>query len=295
VKKTGNNLNERKMPSTIKTRIIRSIAVAIDCSPHSKASLDAAAEMAVRLKAELIGLFVEDINLLKMAVLPFAEEIRPCSTSTGKLDTEELERMLRLQARQANELLQHIAEALRLRYSFRVLRGMVSEQIISAVPEADMLVLGRKGRSPSCRQRLGSTARTALSESTINLLLMRPGITGTNGPLLVLLDASEASKRALAIALQIAGPSSCLHLLVTDPDPAAPERCRHKTASMVETSGIKAEYHHLPFSDGHRLARYIRLIDSGLLVIGKGMTLPAETLYELIEKIDYPVLVVRNG
>jgi len=271
--------------------IIHSIAVAIDCSPHSKASLEAAAEMAARLKAELIGIFVEDINLLHMAGLPFAEEIRLYSTE--KLDTAQLERLLRHQAQQAREMLEHTAQPRTLRHTFRVLRGLVPEQVMQAALEADMLVLGRSGRSPSCRKGLGSTARSALDEGSMNVLLMRPGVTAAEGPLLVLYDASEASKRALATALEIAGPASTLNLLITDPAPDALERCRQETDAAVREKGLETEYYHLPFTDSRQLVSFIRMIDSGLLIIGKGMNLPEETIRELIDNIDYPVLVVR--
>jgi nucleotide-binding universal stress UspA family protein len=275
------------------SRIIHSIAVAIDCSPHSKASLEAAAEMATRLKAELIGIFVEDINLLHMAGLPFAEQVRLYTATTEKLDTAQLERMLRLQAEQARDMLEHIAQTRTLHHTFRVLRGMVPEQLMLAAPEADMLVLGRSGRSPSCRKGLGSTARTALDECKMNVMLMRPGVTAAEGPLLVLCDSSEASKRALRTALEIAGPKSTLHLLVTDPAPEAVQCCKKETDAMLNGRPIETEYYHLPFTEGKQLASFIRMIDSGLLVIGEGMNLPEATVRELIDNIDYPVLVVK--
>jgi nucleotide-binding universal stress UspA family protein len=281
------------MEPDLKPCLIRSIAVALDCSPHSKASLEAAAEMAARLKAELIGIFVEDINLLRMAGLPFAEEIRLYSMTTGKLDEEQLERLLRLQARDAQAQLQRTAEAFTLRHTFRVLRGMVPEELMSAAPEADILVLGRSGRSPSCRKGLGSTARTALREGKTTLLLMRPGSTAAEGPLLVLYDGSEGSMRALGTALAIAGPDSLLHLVVIDREPDAEERCRKETRALVDPSGLKVEYHHLPIADGKQLARYIRMIDSGLLVLSDRMNLTEETLRDLVSDIDYPVLIVR--
>ncbi len=62
------------------------ILVAIDTSPHGRAALEAAADLAAASSAELCGLFVEDLNLLRLAGLPFAHEIefasatpRPCS------------------------------------------------------------------------------------------------------------------------------------------------------------------------------------------------------------------------
>jgi nucleotide-binding universal stress UspA family protein len=278
----------------MKIGMIRSIAVALDCSPHSRASLEAAAEMASRLSAELIGIFVEDINLLHMAGLPFVEEIRRYSATTAKLDPDQLERLLRQQARQAREMLQQTAEALTIHHTFRVLRGVVAEEIMSAAPEADILVLGRSGRSPSCRKGLGSTARRALYEGKKTVLLMRPGISAAEGPLLVIYDGSEGSMRALEIALEIAGPESTLHIIVTDPAPDAEQRYRQEVEAILESSGVTAEYHHLPLTDGHQLARYIRMIDSGLLVLGDRMNLPDETLRDLVNDIDYPVLVVRQ-
>ncbi|MBK7177644.1 MAG: universal stress protein [Chloroflexi bacterium] len=55
---------------------IQRILVALDASPHSLAALEAAIDLAERLDAELQGLFVEDINLLRLAQLPFARELR---------------------------------------------------------------------------------------------------------------------------------------------------------------------------------------------------------------------------
>lgn len=59
---------------------------------------------------------------------------------------------------------------------------------------------------------------------------------------------------------------------------------------------LRVEYHTLPaVTDSRILARYIRMADSGLLVLSDRMNLPAETIYNLIEEIDYPVLLVRDS
>lgn len=281
------------MNKPMKTQSIRTIAVAIDNSPHSRASLEAAVKMASRLQAELVGIFVEDINLLRVAGLPFTEEIRRYSSTTSRLDEEQLERLLRLQAREARELLERAAEALTVRHTFRVLRGMVPDELMSASTEADILVLGRSGRSPSCRKGLGSTARTALCESKRTVLLMRPGFSPAVEPLLVLFDGSEGSRRALDTALAISGPESMLHLIVVEPEPDEGERLQQEAESIVEPAGINAEYHHLPLAGGSELARYIRMIDSGLLVVSDHMHLPEAAFRDLVSEIDYPVLVVR--
>ena len=70
---------------------IRRILVALDASTHSLAALETAAGLAARLEAELVGLFVEDINLLRAAELPFARETSFYSSSLRPLERGELE------------------------------------------------------------------------------------------------------------------------------------------------------------------------------------------------------------
>ncbi len=58
-------MNERELEPTI-----RRILVALDASPHSQAALEAASDLADALKAELVGIFVEDVNLFERSLNP---------------------------------------------------------------------------------------------------------------------------------------------------------------------------------------------------------------------------------
>jgi nucleotide-binding universal stress UspA family protein len=60
----------------------RRILVALDASVNSLAAIEQAATLAANLEAEQLGLFVEDINLLRIATLPFARQI--CFPSGAK-------------------------------------------------------------------------------------------------------------------------------------------------------------------------------------------------------------------
>ncbi|MCF8384016.1 MAG: universal stress protein [Chlorobium sp.] len=285
----------RETPPKPERYVIKSIAVGIDCSPHSMASLKAAAELAARMNAELIGIFVEDINLLRIADLPFSQEIRLYSAQPESMSTAELERLLRMQARQAETSLQHEAEIFRVHHTFNVRRGIVPREVIAAALEADLLVLGRSGRSPTCRKGLGSTARSALSGSTKNVMLMRTGFSAEHEAILVLFDGSEGSKAALRIALSLVRSGNTLHILIL-PQTENEKATLEKELSKLIPSGIlRVEYHMLPsVTDSRIIARYIRMADSGLLVLSDHMNLPQETVHSLINEVDYPVLLVRN-
>ncbi len=129
-----------------KKRLIRRILVALDTSPHSRAALAAAANLAARLEAQLIGVYVEDMNLLRLAQLPFAQEIHYASATPQKLDKDVMEKQLRSQADRARNDLRQTAEQYALEWSFQVLRGLVAAELLTAAEEADLLVLGRTSR-----------------------------------------------------------------------------------------------------------------------------------------------------
>ena len=280
------------MPEQPKFTLIRHIAVALDCSPHSIASLTIAAELAHSMHAELTGIFVEDINLLRMAELPFCHEIRIYTSEPEHIDASQFERSLKLQARSAEESLQRIAGEFMIKHSFRVYRGVVPAEVISASIEADLLVLGRSGRSPTCRKGLGSTARKALAEGKKPLLLIRPGFSAKEWPLLVLYDGSKGSKQALEAALDLTHPGMTLNVLILGETRVESEEMEHQLSETITLPGSIIEYHPLPLKDGKPLMRYIRMADSGLLVLSDRMKISRQAVHELINEIDYPVLLV---
>jgi hypothetical protein len=97
--------------------------------------LEAAASLAGRIDAELVGLFVEDEKLLRFAALPFAREIGFASAQRRRLEVPELERAMRAHAADAERALAGTAGRIALRWSFRVARGVVAAELISAATE----------------------------------------------------------------------------------------------------------------------------------------------------------------
>jgi nucleotide-binding universal stress UspA family protein len=285
------------MPERYKNMMFRHIAVAIDCSPHSMASLAAAAELADLMQADLTGIFVEDINILRMAELPFTHEVRIYTSEPEKIDPSHLARSLKLQAREAEAALDRYAGQFMLRHSFRLCRGIVAAEVMSASTEADLLVLGRSGRSASCRKGLGSTVKCALAGKAKNILIMQSGFSPADESVLVLYDGTEASKAALGFAEKLLQTGNTLHILILPRSGENLKTLEEELSELVPAEMLRVEYHALPpgLNDSAILARYIHMAGSGLLVLSDRMSLPAETVHSLIGEIDYPVLLVRMG
>jgi hypothetical protein len=122
------------------TKRIRRVIVGLDPVQQSRALLEAAAELAGRMQAELLGLFVENQDLLHFAGLPFAREVGFESATRRALDVESMERTLRALAREARQALESAAEGTRVQWSFRVVRGVPAAELLAAAEESDLVI-----------------------------------------------------------------------------------------------------------------------------------------------------------
>ncbi len=272
---------------------IQRILVALDASPHSLAALEAAAQLAATLGAELIGLFVEDVNLLRLAELPFVQEVGLFSATSRELSSQRVEWELRAQAAQARQALAKVAGQARVRWSFRVVRGVVSSEVLTAAAEVDLVTLGKVGWSPGQSRRLGSTTRAVLSNAS-NLTLITQQGARLGRPVLVIYDGSSRAERALAAAARLAGPEGALTVLLLARGAAEAQRLQHRAAAWLQRRGVKALYRRMRKEDLPRLAHMIETEGGGVLVLpSESDLLSREKLQQLLNNITCPVLLVH--
>jgi nucleotide-binding universal stress UspA family protein len=273
--------------------VFRRILVALDASRHSLAALAAATHLAAVMEAELEGLFVEDINLLRLADLPFACEVRH-TASLEALDSPKMERALKAQAEQARQALAAAAGRARVRWSFRVARGHVAQEVLAAASQADLVSLGKQGRSKSPGARLGSTAIRVASGAPGALLLVEHGVPVAPS-VLVIYDGSEGAQHALDAAARLAKASGTHLTALLLPDaPGEAKRLEQEAAHQSESWGVHLRFHTLHQADVHSLLRAIQSERGGLVVLGSGSAVLAqETIQKLLDRIENPVLLVR--
>jgi nucleotide-binding universal stress UspA family protein len=144
---------------------IRRILVALDATRASAAALEAAVSLAEHLEAELLGLFVEDVNLLRLAALPFAHEVGFPSARARRLESDDMERTLRAQATLAQQALVTAVHQRRVPWSFRVVRGQVVTELLAASQQADLIAIAMT------RTRVSRRARPPLTPPLSFLLI----------------------------------------------------------------------------------------------------------------------------
>ncbi len=177
------------------------VVVALDASPNSRATMRAAAQLALQLQAELEGLFVEDDNLLRLCNLPFIQEVGLFSATARQLESRAVERELRAVARSLQQALASIAEPLHVPWSFRVTRGRIADELLSAAEQAQLLSLGYGGQPSG--SAIGSIREAVLRRAALPVLILgqheaQPAI------FTLVAHASAAGERAFEFAMRLA-------------------------------------------------------------------------------------------
>jgi len=166
------------------------IVVALDTGSLSRAAIETAARLAIGLRAELEALFVEDINLRRLAELPFASELGNTSAQHRRFDVAELDRAIGVQAQQVRRALEAAARELPLSWSLEIVRGDLIAVVLQRTGAADLLVLGRT-RRPAYRGAHGEKVMRRLERRV------------ARHPIVALFDGSAAAARALDAALAL--------------------------------------------------------------------------------------------
>jgi hypothetical protein len=147
------------------------IARIIACfAPGSAGAPEAVARLAQELRAELLGLFIEDVELLRFAALPFAAEVGFPSASRRAMDVDALERQMRSQARALEGALAAILGPAPEGWRFRVERAIPSQAVQAALAEgyAPALLIPPRG-DPRATRRV--VRKPELSDELLRELL----------------------------------------------------------------------------------------------------------------------------
>lgn len=273
---------------------IRRIVVALDNSRLAAAALDAAATLAAQLHAELEGIFVEDINLARLAELPVGREIHFMTGRASDFTAASLEAQYREQAYAARRAIAAAAARVRITHKFRVTRGQVEAELIGAAGEADLLILGLGGKSPGGRNRLGKTTRAAAEQAPHSVLISKPGMRSLRAPL-VCYDGSASAKNALEAAIRLSSVEETgLTVLIISPDLDYAGALRQEVDERLASLPVRHKFWHLPRLAPEQVCRFASESGADVLVIGAecGGISGAENM-KILEQVACPVLLVR--
>ena len=248
---------------------MRRIAVTLDACQVSSSTLEEAVQLAARMGAQLEGIFVEDIDLIQLAELPFLREFRSVSRSENAINLTRMEQELRVLARRAERLLGEHAARQNVSWSFRIWRGSIDTELLTADTDADVFALTRMG---------ATRARPATTKAVS-----------------VVFTGTDASTRALETAMSLTtDPYKELNILLPAENEAEAMRLQELATRQLGDHAASADFTLL--KDGSLNDLLDVLVDSNsavLIVERDNKLLRAQSLRRSLSNLNCPLLIVR--
>jgi nucleotide-binding universal stress UspA family protein len=267
----------------------RRVVVALDASPPSLEAARTAAELARALGAELAGLFVEDVNVLRLAALPFGQQVTSSGGAERPLERAAVEAELRALASWAREALAAAAGSVHVSWSFEVRRGPLPDAVLSAAGRSDVLVVGARGHG--ARGRPGGTARAAAERAPASVVV-HGRAAGAGREVLVACDGSVESERALAAAAAMATGGLVAVCLASDAPAAARLAERVRFVLPARRGSVR-------WAGGSGLSDLLAFTRGGapaLLVVAAGSPLlRGDGFARLVDEAPCPILLARRA
>lgn len=256
------------------------IVVALESGCENLRALEMAAELAARMRAELHGIFIDDIHLLTLAALPFARQTSLHSGATHPIDPGDLEIELRALAGMARRSLEDVAGRLQIPWSFETVRGDLAS-VVAATHGTDVLVVETSTRPFARHMRMTTEWSEIALKCERACLLMSTG-TGRVGGVLAVYDGSEAGEQAVAAALALDGKRGAgltIASLASKPEESA-------LRQRLQQSEVRAEIETIAGVSSAELSRIIARAKCDLVILPAALVAKHRT--ELRELLTAP-------
>jgi len=229
------------------------VVAALDATSYAAETLQAVVELAARFSAEAAGLFIEDINLLRLCDLPVTRHLGTFSGDAG-IALGDMEEQLRSLAADAEAALKAAAGAHHLPWSFQILRGVPAKELTAATAPRDLLVVGHGREFRGLPLRLGSGLHEAIRRSTRSTLQV-PKSPVLRQPIAVVLAGSPLLRRTLSAAVRLGDASARQLDVVVIGDSGAAEATKREAAAWLGAQGFRVRF--LPVSRLGELRRTV--------------------------------------
>ena len=245
------------------------ILLTLDAASQNQDAMESAITLATQLRAELIGLFIEDIELLRSAQLPFNSEVVADSGEERSLTSNHIEKSLHAWANQMQTLLTREAKKANIKCSFRTVKGRRIETLLSETNEYNLLIVSH------ARQQLIAP----ITKSDVVYLLF---------------DGSSESHHGVAIISEMA--LQGLHnIVLIDTCSEDVEYGAKKAAEWLTRHGVHVFVQKLSGNPAQSLPPFLKKYPASLLLVPAHFPLQhqPETLGALQKKLNCPVVIVR--
>lgn len=274
---------------------VHRVLVPLGPSPEEGATVALAAALAGLLRAELLVLYVEDLDLTHALALPFTREVVATSGELRAPTARDLELDWRSHAGRLRRALAHAAAKDRVHWRLQIRRGRLESEVADAASAGDLVLLAGTLGAGRARGPAATSARRVVFERTGSSVLLARRRLRARGPLLVLYDGGAAAATGARLAATLAAPSrQPLVALLVGADADERRALREQLARDLDDETRRRLYFRaVPGLDAERLARLAAALHADALVVPQRRLAELDATGAWLDTVDCPVLTVR--
>ncbi len=179
------------------------IVIGLKAASDIDTSVDAATTLAAAVKAEVVGLFIEEQAMIDLAGLPFARAMSIGATRPQRVTTEAMAQAFSRGALMCQRSLSARAQKAQVKWSFSAERGSLPEKIKTALAVGDYLVLSSEGHGFGSHPAIDEL-RAAASRARGVMIAAAPATRPRKGPVIAVDDGDAAGEVTVALAVRLA-------------------------------------------------------------------------------------------
>jgi hypothetical protein len=245
--------------------VFQRVLIVLEASRGDGHALERAAALAMRRQAQLLGLLVEDSELLRIAELPFTREIGALSARTRPLEPTGLRHRMDGHLRAVRRQLRQLAHRQALSWSLEVVRSRLRTAMPETILPSDLLILQRPGaRAGSAAHEVAEVAELA----PCPVLVLDPETVQRDGSIAVLATPGPAGQRAAAMAAALGTDLGVEPLTVLVP-PGDTGSDRDSILATIEGLEVSARAHPLPALETEALTGALDHRSGSILVVAR--------------------------
>jgi len=280
--------------------MIKSILSAVDGSPSSVAGMKQAVAWAKRLGAEVRVAFVEDEQ--RFVYYPAVSSFEGGMAVPVTLPEEDLAKVteeVRAEVSELRKLYEAEVQAAGVTGEFLSPRGNVNDLLVAEARMADLVVMGRRGKSdPAGSTKAGPTTETLIHDA-VRPVLVVPEAGRMSGPVVFAFDGSVGINRVLIHGAVLTASLKTKAVVVTVDDNAERGAALQNMAlRYLKPHGIEADYVVRKGRPANTIAQVAEERQAGLVVMGAFGRSPIRELFfgsttlDVLEQVNCPVLLM---
>ncbi len=261
----------------MKTETRSRVLISFDCGRPSEELLRLLPRLLGAKPLELVGLYVEDEDLLRAAALPCLREVS-LNGHVAEMNVNRLQDQQAAEASAIRKTFEEVAGRMQIQHRFLVTQGRASDELIRVAADSDFVLITRALRTSGLRPRSGVHYDALLRHPRNVLIVNEPWRSGSS---VVVLGTSGDS---LAIARRFSEAEGLAVILAT------PEPEKQGSAAESELLAGERRITLVEWSE-EAIADLCLAEDARLLIVPRTQALDwAELLPRLVDRLPCSVL-----